>query len=147
MRQNLLTLSAMIAVSLAAGTAVAQTNHSGHAGQGAAATTTTTPQQAQPPFVVPFTRGGTSVDDEMEPMLDRAVAYAQSNRTMGVVITGIANDQGTNSARASRARAMANNVREYMRDNGVPESRTRTAAEGDAQVGSQNRVEITFVAR
>jgi outer membrane protein OmpA-like peptidoglycan-associated protein len=113
-------------------------------GQSGSNTTTT---QAQPPFVIPFARGGTSVDNDMEPMLDRAIAYAQANRTMGVVITGIANDQGSNSSRASRARSMAANVREYFRDNGVPESRTRTAAEGDAQVGSQNRVEITFVAR
>jgi outer membrane protein OmpA-like peptidoglycan-associated protein len=102
---------------------------------------------AGPPFVIPFTRGSTSVNTDMEAALDRAVAYAQSNRTMGVVITGIADARGSDSSRASRARAMANNVRSYFRDNGVPESRTTTAAEGDASPTAVNRVEITFVPR
>lgn len=106
-----------------------------------------TTAQAGPPFVVPFTRGGTSINTEMEAALDRAIAYAQSNRTMGVVITGIADARGSDSSRASRARAMANNVRTYFRENGVPESRTSTAAEGDASPTAVNRVEITFVPR
>lgn len=109
--------------------------------------TATTTAQAGPPFVIPFTRGGTSINTDMEAALDRAIAYAQSNRSMGVVITGIADARGSDSSRASRARAMANNVRNYFRDNGVPESRTRTAAEGDASPAAINRVEITFVPR
>jgi outer membrane protein OmpA-like peptidoglycan-associated protein len=102
---------------------------------------------AGPPFVIPFTRGGTSINMDMETTLERAVAYAQRNRTMGVVITGIADARGSDSSRASRARAMANNVRTYFRENGVPESRTSTAAEGDASPTAVNRVEITFVPR
>lgn len=120
---------------------------------GVMAQTATTPApaapataQAGPPFVIPFMRGN-GISTDMEPALDRAIAYAQSNRTMGVVITGIADARGSDSSRASRARAMANNVRTYFRDNGVPESRTRTAAEGDASPTAVNRVEITFVAR
>jgi outer membrane protein OmpA-like peptidoglycan-associated protein len=135
---------ALTALALSVGTATAQTAASPHAGHAAPAVQ---PAPAGPPFVIPFTRGGTSIDNDMEPMLDRAIAYAQANRTMGVVITGIANPNGSDSSRASRARAMAQSVRNYMRDSGVPESRTRNAAEGDAQVGSQNRVEVTFVAR
>jgi outer membrane protein OmpA-like peptidoglycan-associated protein len=138
MRKIAITLAA--AALLTSG-AIAQTGASPHAGH------TAQPTTAGPPFVIPFMRGGTSVEDEMEQMLDRVVAYAQANRTMGVVITGIANPQGSNSSRASRARAMAQSIRNYLRDSGVPESRTRTAAEGDAQVGSLNRVEVTFVAR
>lgn len=100
---------------------------------------------AQPPFVIPFMRGGTSVNGDMEVMLDRIVAYAQANRQTGVVITGIANPAGSDSARASRARGMATSVRNYLRDRGIPESRSRTAAEGDAAVGAVNRVDVTFV--
>ncbi len=99
----------------------------------------------RPPFVVPFMRGGTSIDSNQEPMLDRAVAYAQSNRNMGVVVTGIADARGSDSNRATRARNMATAVRNYLRDRGIPESRSRTAAEGDASPTAVNRVEITFV--
>jgi outer membrane protein OmpA-like peptidoglycan-associated protein len=133
------TLIAAAATALLAGTAIAQTT--------AAPTAPAPTAQAGPPFVIPFTRGGTSVNVEMEAALDRAIAYAQSNRTMGVVITGIADARGSDSSRASRARAMANNVRTYFRENGVPETRTSTAAEGDSAPTAVNRVEITFVAR
>lgn len=133
-------LIAAAASTFLAGTAIAQT------ATAPAAPATTVPSN-QPPFVVPFLRGGTSVNDDMMPVLDRAVAYAQSNRSMGVVITGIADARGSDSARASRARAMANSVRSYLRDRGVPESRSRTAAEGDSAPTAVNRVEITFVAR
>lgn len=98
-------------------------------------------------FEVPFTRGGTSINSDQEDVLNRIIAHAQGNRTLGVVITGIADARGSDSARASRARAMANAVREYLRDNGIPESRTRTAAEGDASPTAINRVEVTFMAR
>ncbi len=106
-------------------------------------------QQAanQPPFVIPFTRGGTGVNNDMEDILNRIVGYAQANRTMGVVITGIANPTGSESSRANRARAMAQSVRNELRDLGIPESRTRTAAEGDASPTAINRVEVTFVPR
>jgi outer membrane protein OmpA-like peptidoglycan-associated protein len=134
-----LTLVACVAT-IGSASAIAQTANTSATPAPAAA-------QAGPPFVIPFTRGGTSINTEMETALDRAVAYAQSNRTMGVVITGIADARGSDSSRASRARAMANNVRIYFRENGVPETRTSTAAEGDASPTAVNRVEITFVAR
>lgn len=133
-------LTAAAVSTLVAGTAIAQTATT------PAAPSATAPS-SQPPFVVPFLRGGTSINDDMMPVLDRAVAYAQSNSSMGVVITGIADARGSDSARANRARAMANSVRSYLRDRGVPESRSRTAAEGDAAPTAVNRVEITFVAR
>jgi outer membrane protein OmpA-like peptidoglycan-associated protein len=140
MRRTILTFAAIIAAPLSAGIAIAQTDHSQHGG-------THTPAPAGPPFVIPFTRGGTSVNSDMEPILDRVVAYAQTNRSMGVVITGIANSGGSRNSQATRARAMAQAIREELRSRGIPESRTSTAAEGDAQVGAINRVEVTFVAR
>lgn len=152
MRIRSFILSVAAVAAIPASVALAQTDHSGHTGMGAAAPAAPVMPAvppvnaaARPPFVVPFTRGGTSVNADMDVVFDRAVAYAQANRAMGVVITGIANATGSESARASRARGMATSVRNYLRDRGIPESRSRTAAEGDAAVGAVNRVEITFV--
>lgn len=145
MRLRTALLGLTTAVALPATLAVAQVTAPPAAPAAPAAPATPANTANQPPFVVPFTRGGTSIDNNQEPILDRAVAYAQSNRTMGVVITGIADARGSDSARANRARAMATSVRNYLRDRGIPESRSRTAAEGDASPTAINRVEITFV--
>lgn len=110
---------------------------------------------ASPVFVIPFRRGATNVGSDAEDVLDRVVAYAQRNRTMHLMISGLSNAAGNDNVRMGRAMLMAQSVQDYLQESGIGGARLHVEATGSmpdavtAPVGVSDpaaaRVVISFV--
>ncbi len=111
---------------------------------------------AQQVFVIPFRRGATNVDREAEEALGRVVAFAQRNRSMHLMISGLTAGSGSETSRMARAMRMAASVQDYLANRGVGGGRLHTEATGalpnagavPAGVSdpAAARVEIRFIA-